>query len=97
MSRYDVKVGDSVVTYGFDRPLNEYFAEISSPADQEMVDLYSDSCEVVLGEMLVHPKVGSLSQSYGSHSNLLSYLTEIDAWDLIPEEHRRAIMSDLTF
>jgi hypothetical protein len=97
MSRYEVKVGDSVVTYGFDRPLNEYFAEIKSPATQEMVDDLFDSCEVVVGEMLIDPKVGTFSEKYGSHGNLLSYLTEVGVWDLIPEAHRKAIVSDLSF
>lgn len=96
MSRYDVKIGDSVVSYGFDRPLNEYWAQIEGPADQETVDRF-DVEEVKIGDITTRAEVGTMSDRHGSHGNLCEYLTHIGAWDLIPEEHRRAIMSDLTF
>lgn len=99
MSRYDVKIGDSVVSYGFDRPLNEYWAQIEGPADQAAIDRFGieEDCVIRIGDTITRIEVGSLSGNYGSHGNLCEYLTQIGAWDLIPEEHRRAIMSDLTF
>jgi hypothetical protein len=94
MSRYQVvgsyKGKDFFFTYGFDRPLSEYFLD--------KVEVGKDHLWHKNGVDLVGPfgfrNKGCL---YGSANNLRQMMIIMGIWNKIPLRHQQAIVLDLPF
>lgn len=89
MSQYRVDVKhngvDKVILYGYDRPLQEYFAQ------EIIVEKYGEE------DPWPTPLVGTLGERPGTNGHLAEALMELGVWEQIPEAHRFAIASDLVF
>jgi len=95
MSRYEATNDKGQqFSYGFDRPLREYFMQTwREPAKLNKHDLPEgiEPDDDPYWEGLV----GSLSDTYGGHIELLTAINEHGV--NIPQEHRSAIEGDLPF